>query len=135
MSDLKMGDIIEVGSDFKNKRKFIKHGKKGSAICVDIDSEDEFEHGKSFETFRWPTWRIPKEPEYISFTYDDYRLLIGKAIKDKRKKGVLQITNIGKEYINSGHGNISFLELLDDYEFINLETKETFPCGKLKDVE
>lgn len=140
--DLKMGDTIEVmlPSGLWVERVFIKLGKESKVICVHNSTEVGYYDGSTFIVDSMPKgkWRIPKEPEYIPFTYDDYEQLIGKAIKTKStskdNKGVYLInrvyfsTDITHPIQIGTNWNISF-----EYLFKNCEFLDGTPCGKLKE--
>lgn len=137
MSDeLKMGDVVEVNyAGSWMECIFIKQGKKNGIIGCKISDENDFKEERCFGTCWYLNWRILKEPEYIQFTYDDYEQLIGKAVKDKAGSNISIITSVNTDsvYLGPQRGGYNYYDLFIIYEFINLVTKETSPCGKLKE--
>ena len=128
MSDLKMGDIVEVEiHNVWEDRIFIKYGVSGGCLCVEGDDSEKFENGEHFYVTYWDRsdWRIKKEQEYIPFDIGDAEFLIGMKIRRKQDKMVKMITAIIEEGVFIV-GTYKFDELLENYEQL-----DGSPCGKL----
>lgn len=134
-NDLKMGDIVEVDNlgDWK-KGIFVAPGKDNGVIIIDILFEDKYKNGNYFNTCWCRTWRIPQKPEYIPFTFEDAEMLINKVVKykDDSNPRICKINSVTDISILLGIKVVDFESLLDEYEFFDLNTKKTSPCGKLK---
>ena len=78
-----------------------------------------------------PSWyndyeyRVKSTPEYIPFDFTDAEFLIGKVIKCKSEIQV--ITQLNKDYVFAGRGQMYYSRLLEKYTFL-----DGSPCGKLK---
>ena len=128
MSNLKIGDKIEVKNGEWEERIFIKHGNhkgKVTAICVRECDEAEFLNDSAdFNVRGWTEWREIKEPEYVPFDFSDAKDLIGKTVKDEEGYYILIMVVDNGIYISGSY--FYFSELLSRYTFI-----DGTPCGKI----
>lgn len=72
-------------------------------------------------------YRIKLEPTYVPFTFEDAENLIGKAVKTKCKRAIMNIVFLNKEGISLSNGiEGDYKFLFDNYIFL-----DGSPCGKL----
>lgn len=69
----------------------------------------------------------PIQDEYVPYDFSDAENLIGKVIKHKQTSSLSLITNVNTKWITSSRSGITYLQLLDNYEF-----PDGSICGKLK---
>jgi hypothetical protein len=72
-------------------------------------------------------YRIKPEPEYVPFTFEDAKKLIGKGVEDKDHKLSFIILMADKNRVFNYHGGITYEALLGYCTFL-----DGSPCGKLK---
>jgi len=132
MSDLKMGDVVEIKYgkyDAWEDRIFLKKGCYNGVICIAEHSRKRYLSGKTFETCHWEEkeWRIKEEPEYIPFDESDAGFLLGKIGIDKKYLGKRFICEVSKNKVWFRDSWVYFQQLFEDYTFL-----DGTPCGKLK---
>ena len=67
------------------------------------------------------------EPEYIPFTFDDAKDLVGRCIKSKDGTKMQTIVHLNQNHVFAGVGQMDYEWLLEDYTFL-----DGSPCGKNK---
>ncbi len=144
MKELKMGDIVEICQAKYNSTEeiwkpyiFIKKGKDkdNDIICVKEDNEKDYTDGLNFNTFMTDytyKWRIPENPKYRPFTFEDRELFRDKWVRNKESGNeslIIGFDTIIKDY----RGSRVWLGANMNYEYEELFKYFTFldgsPCG------
>lgn len=65
-------------------------------------------------------YRIKSEPEYVPYTFNDAKGLIGKTIIHKKTKNLYMIIGASNAYVNpAGYGNVPYGDILANFTDIN----------------
>ena len=140
MEKLKMGDTVEICDTKYNHLEenwksyiFVKMGYANSIIFVLPEDEENYKNGLCFNVMKTNIvhkWRIPEEPKYRPFTFEDRELFKDKWLMKKNNKAEAEykIIAIYSHYVLIEETAHSYVDLFNYFIFYFIFTDGS-PCG------